>query len=168
MVERLVRRIRDGQPREAAELEGLQRRSSLAWEEYRADLEAHPEAIEVAMPVLEAGHVRVAEGADGPLGFSVLLPGADGTGELDGLFVDPTWFRRGVGRALIADAVARARDRGWRRIEVTANPRAIEFYVKQGFIDDGIVHTRFGPGLRMHLDLPSRTVPGGVSPPADD
>lgn len=148
----VLARIRDGLPREVAELEALQRRSSLAWEEYRADLEAHPEAIEVPLYALEAGHVRVAEGTVRPLGFSVLLPGRDGVAELDGLFVDPAFFRRGIGRALIDDALARARDRGWTRIEVTANPNAIEFYLKQGFIDGGVVQTQFGPGLRMHRD----------------
>lgn len=134
-------------------LEALQRRASLAWEEYRDDLEAHPDAIELPFSMLEAGHVRVADGATRPLGFSVLLPGTDGIAELDGLFVDPAFFRRGIGRALVEDAVVRARDRSWHRIEVTANPRAVEFYVKLGFSDDGVVGTRFGAGLRMHRDV---------------
>lgn len=156
----MLARIRDGLPRDAAELEDLQRRSSLAWEEYRADLQAHPEVIEVPVSMLEAGYVRVAEDTGRPLGFSVLLPGAGGAAELDGLFVDPAFFRRGIGRALVDDAAARARDRGWARIEVTANPRAVEFYVKAGFVDDGVVRTQFGAGLRMHLDTIRRSEAG--------
>jgi ribosomal protein S18 acetylase RimI-like enzyme len=54
---------------------------------------------------------------------------------------------------LIADVAARAERRGVPAIEVTANPRALEFYRKLGFRDLETVPTRFGPGLRMRLDL---------------
>lgn len=151
-VEIVLSPIRDAVYRDITALEDLQRRASLVWDEYRADLEAHPEVIEVPAWAVEAGYVRVAEGSVGLVGFSVLLPAAERAAELDGLFVDPAVFRRGVGRALIADALTRARDRGWPRIEVTANPRAVDFYAKVGFRDDGVVATRFGAGLRMHID----------------
>jgi ribosomal protein S18 acetylase RimI-like enzyme len=58
---------------------------------------------------------------------------------------------RGIGRELIADVVARS-DQAM-RLEVTANPRAIGFYEKLGFQPGETVQTRFGAGLRMHLDL---------------
>ena len=41
----------------------------------------------------------------------------------------------------------------WAYFLVTANPNAVAFYVKAGFVDDGVVTTRFGPGLRMHADV---------------
>ena len=135
-------------------LEDLQRRASLVWEEYRDDLRAHPEVIDVPLHDIEAGNVRVAIGSLRVLGFASLIPGrSDGAAELDGLFVDPAFMRRGIGRALVNDALALARSRACKRIEVTANPRALEFYVKLGFIDDGIEQTQFGPGLRMHADV---------------
>ena len=146
--------IRDAQTSEVEVLEDVQRRASLVWEEYRDDLLAHPEVIDVPVHDIEAGNVRVATGSVRVLGFASLIPGrSDGAAELDGLFVDPAFMRRGIGRALMEDAIALAGSRGCQRIEVTANPRALEFYVKMGFIDDGVEKTRFGPGLRMHLDI---------------
>ena len=62
-------------------------------------------------------------------------------------------MRRGVGRALVADVAALARSGGARRVEVTANSHALDYYKAAGFIVDGVTDTRFGPGLRMHLDL---------------
>ena len=61
--------------------------------------------------------------------------------------------RRGVGTALMADMAEVARHHGVARIEVTANPNALEFYEKAGFVVDHTAQTEFGPGLRMHLDL---------------
>ena len=145
--------IRDAEPDEAAALIELQWRASLVWEEYRADLEANPEEIDVPARDIAAGNVRLAEGPGGILGFFVLCDRSGDAAELDGLFVDPPVMRRGIGRRLIDDAAAVARSRGCHRIEVTANPRALDFYVKVGFMDDGVVQTRFGPGLRMHLNI---------------
>lgn len=147
-------RIRDAELDEVTELEELQWRASLVWEEYREDLETHPDAIAVSSRDVAAGNVRVAEGPEGAiLGFFVLGDRTGDAAELDGLFVEPDAMHRGIGRSLVADAVAVARSRGCERIEVTANPRALDFYVKTGFVDDGVVQTQFGPGLRMHLSV---------------
>lgn len=62
-------------------------------------------------------------------------------------------MRQGAGRALVLDAVAIARELGAGRVEVTANPHALVFYGKAGFIAGHEVQTRFGPGLRMHIDV---------------
>ena len=131
----------------------LQRRSSLVWEEYREQLLAHPEVIEVPVDALAAGNVRVAVREGQLVGFATVLPVSAAAGELDGLFVAPELMRIGLGRVLVEDAVAIARDRGMTRLEVTANPRALEFYEKVGFVTVGEVATQFGPGIRMHRDL---------------
>jgi hypothetical protein len=84
--------IRDARPEERAALEALQRRSSDVWEEYRAQLAAHPDAIELAAQAIAERRVTVAVGAGGELlGFSVLDPVRDGACELDGLFVGASW-----------------------------------------------------------------------------
>jgi GNAT superfamily N-acetyltransferase len=151
----VVEVIRDATLDEAPVLEDLQRRSSLVWEEYRAQLTAHPDAISLPVSLIRDATVRVACGSDRILGFSVTVPnpGRDGADELDGLFVEPDAMRGGVGRALIADLVAHAERRGSSAIEVTANPRALDFYRAVGFRDRETVSTRFGPGLRMRLEL---------------
>ena len=157
-----VAAIRDATPDEAQVLEDLQRRSSLVWAEYRDQLSRTRDAIALPASVIRDGAVRVACGADRVLGFSVTVPSRDGDGpdELDGLFVEPDAMHGGVGRALIADVVARSGRRGVTAIEVTANPRALDFYRKVGFRDQGPVPTRFGPGLRMRLDLAHPGQPG--------
>jgi N-acetylglutamate synthase-like GNAT family acetyltransferase len=59
---------------------------------------------------------------------------------------------RGVGRALVEDAAARATSQGAERIEVTAGP-AQAFYEKVGFDLIGVTQTRFGPAVRMRREL---------------
>ena len=66
-------------------------------------------------------------------------------------------MRRGVGRALVRDAVARASRGRLARVEVIANRHALGFYEKAGFVVDRDVQTRFGPAPRMHLEVPPDT-----------
>lgn len=140
-------RFRHARVDERRALEALQLRASLVWEEYRASLLAHPDAIELPDDQLRDGRVRVAERDGRVVGFSVVLPTAPGIVELDGLFVEPDAMRGGVGRALVEDALAQLPDA--RVMQVVANPRAEEFYVRVGFTRIGEAPTRFGPALRM-------------------
>ena len=138
--------IRAAGSEDTAALAELFRRSSLSNEGDRPSLLAHPEALELSGFAVEEGRVRVAV-ADGRIvGFAILLEG-----ELEDLFVDPGWMRRGIGRALVEDAVAVARAQGLERIEVIANDHALGFYERLGFVLDGPAETAFGRGSRMHL-----------------
>jgi GNAT superfamily N-acetyltransferase len=143
--------IRYGHVSERSALVELQRRASLVYEETRADLLAHPDAIELPDVQLEDRRVRVAEIASQPVGFSVTLPQTPGAWELDGLFVEPLHWGKGIGRALVLDAMELARHGGVNAIDVIANPRAEDFYKKVGFTGSDHVPTRFGPGIRMRL-----------------
>lgn len=146
--------IRDARPDEAFALEALQRRSSDVWEEYRAPLAEHPDAIEPPHEAIAHGRVRVAVDASGGLlGFSVVLPVEEGRCELDDLFVEPDLMRQGVGRLLVADVVTRARAAGASRVDVIANPNALGFYERVGFEAAGRASTRFGAAPRMSLVL---------------
>lgn len=145
--------IRDATLGERILLEALQRRSSDVWEEYREQLAAHPDAIELPRTFLENGWVRIAARGDGtPVGFSVLIPREDGVHELDGLFVEPDGMRRGIGTLLVQDACRRARGGGAGAIEVIAGP-AQGFYGKLGFRVVASAETRFGPAVRMRRQL---------------
>ena len=132
---------------ELAELEDLQRRASLELDEYREALLAHPDAIALPARHVERGEVMVAEIAGRIAGFAVLLD-RDGIAELDGLFVEPDLWRRGIGTALADAAVREARKRGF-TLSVTAGRSAREFYESCGFAVEGDAQTRFGPALRM-------------------
>jgi GNAT superfamily N-acetyltransferase len=144
--------IRDAGPADLAALRDVYRRASLSNEGDRMNLLANPDALEFPGLGGDDRRTRVATAGGRIAGFATSVP-AGGVIELDDLFVDPAWMRRGVGRALVLDAVEIARDLGARRIEVTANQHALVFYGKAGFIADHEVRTRFGPGVRMHLDV---------------
>ena len=141
-------RIRLARAEERETLEDLQRRASLAIGTYNEQLEAHPDAIHVPDEQIALGAVLVAE-LDGDIaGFAVLLD-EESRAELDGLFVDPARWRRGIGQALVSEAVHIARQRGFSLVTVVAEPAARQFYEKCGFSVEGRADTRFGPALRM-------------------
>ena len=150
----VVALIRDARPDEAYALESLQRRASDVWEEYRAQLASHPDAIAPPHRAIAEGRVRVAVDASGRrLGFSVVLPVKDGRCELDDLFVEPDSMRRGVGRLLVRDLAGRAVAAGASYVDVVANPNALGFYSRLGFEVTGQTSTRFGSAPRMTLML---------------
>jgi len=135
--------LRLATPSERELLEALQRRASLALEDYREQLEANPDAIHLPAEQIADGQVTVAE-LDGQVAGFAALAG----GELDGLFVEPTLWRQGIGAALIEHATHDARRRGL-AVTVIASPGAQGFYERCGFSVEGQAQTRFGPAIRM-------------------
>ena len=87
------------------------------------------------------------------VGFATLRRTSDQAAELDDLFVDPDWMRRGVARALASELIDGARRAGFARLEVTGNRHAMGFYDAAGFIADGTAETAFGVATHMHLDI---------------
>jgi GNAT superfamily N-acetyltransferase len=79
-----------------------------------------PAALAVAPEDIAAGEVWIATGADGQIaGIVALAPGdAPGTLDLSKLFIEPQHIRGGVGRALLAHALAEARRRGAERLTI--------------------------------------------------
>ncbi len=149
-----ITKIRFAQPSERGALGDLHRRSSCVWEEDRAQLEAHPDALGVAGEAIADGRVRVAVGQGGELlGFAVLADGTAGVCELEDLFVDPAVMRQGFGRALVEDAAARAILAGYREMTVVAHPRTFAFYESVGFVSGEPVSTRFGPAVQLRRRL---------------
>jgi GNAT superfamily N-acetyltransferase len=140
-------RIRPARPDEREALVELQRRASLALGEHREQLEAHPYAIDLPAEQLALGQVQVAEEDGQIVGFSAVIASEVGA-ELDGLFVEPNYWRRGIGRALVDHAIHQSRRNGL-TLAVTAGLAARAFYEKCGFVVEGDAQTRFGPALRM-------------------
>ncbi len=130
-------------------LEALQARASLSNPGDRDTLLAHPDAIVLPPEQIAAGQVFVAELAGNIVGFAVVLPRADGEAELDGLFVEPSIWRRGVGRSLVDHCGKIARARGATALHVVGNTHAADFYAACGFEVAGTHRTRFGAGLSM-------------------
>ncbi|MGA8336187.1 MAG: GNAT family N-acetyltransferase [Solirubrobacteraceae bacterium] len=144
--------VRTALPADLPALRRLFRRSSLSNEGDRELMIAHPELVEPSEEAVAEGRTRVAVSVDGAiLGFATGRRLEPGVLELEDLFVDPDWMRRGIGRTLLADFVALAERQGIARIEVTANPHADAFYRSVGFVRVGETETQFGPAARMEL-----------------
>jgi ribosomal protein S18 acetylase RimI-like enzyme len=135
-------------------LSAIFRSASLSNDGDRGHLLAHPEALVYSDTGVRQGRTRVAiaPGSGEVVGFASWLV-MDFTIELEDLFVAPNWMRRGIGWSLVLDAVAIAKERGFHRLEVTANPHAQAFYEIVGFTGDRMVETEFYAGQRMHLDF---------------
>ncbi len=100
----------------------------------------------------DRGRTHVAE-QDGSVAGFATWAGTAGTIELEDLFVDPGYQRRGIATALVSCIAEIWRARGEERLEVTANPHALGFYRAAGFIDCGVAETKFGTAPRMALAI---------------
>ncbi|WP_068784241.1 GNAT family N-acetyltransferase [Paenibacillus phocaensis] len=108
---------------------------------------AHPEWFVWDEAMLPFALVAVVD--DRVVGFASVRPVGDFL-ELEDLFTDPDWMRRGVASALITHIARRGL-----RIEVSANPLALGFYESVGFVVCGVADTEGGPVPRMYLDVTS-------------
>jgi GNAT superfamily N-acetyltransferase len=139
----------------AADLPALQqvyRDASLSNAGDAAILLARPEFLVFAGEGVADGRTLVALTGGRVVGFATVTDGPDGP-ELEDLFVDPGWRRRGAARRLVRQVAVTARDAGHRRLWVTGNAHALAFYLAAGFVEVGPVSTELGPGLRLVLDL---------------
>jgi GNAT superfamily N-acetyltransferase len=109
------------------------------------------------------GHIFMAE-VVGPaamdiVGTCALLAGHDGIFELAKMAVDPTARGHGIGRALGAAAIDKARALGARRVELLSNTvlrPAIALYQALGFVEAPLPATDYArANIRMILDLPA-------------
>jgi GNAT superfamily N-acetyltransferase len=141
--------VRPAVASEQKQLEALQWRASLNNPGDRDALLAHPDAIELPLEQIRNGGVFVAEIAGATMGFAAILPREDGDFELDALFVEPSAWRQGIGRALVEHCAVAARTMGAESLHVLGNPHAENFYTACGFNTLGTKQTRFGSGLVM-------------------
>jgi GNAT superfamily N-acetyltransferase len=155
--------VRPGRVEERLALEDLQRRAWAAWPDLRELLLANPDLIALARASLTQGCVTVADDGGKALGFSVVAM-RPGFAQLEGLFVEPSHWRQGIGRTLAAAARQELAAQGGGRLQTVANPRAEGFYARLGFVPDGMAMTVFGPARRMLLDVAGTGGNDGATP----
>lgn len=143
--------IRTARLDERAGLVALQRRASLAVGAHREWLLAHPDVID--LPAEHIPGTQVAECDGAVLGFGVVLSRDDRDAELDGLFVEPTAWRSGIGARLVAEAAKAAALRGASYLWVVSGPEAEGFYVRCGFQRIGVADVQFGTAVTMRRTL---------------
>jgi GNAT superfamily N-acetyltransferase len=144
--------LRLGVPADLPAAAGVYRRASLSNVGDRDNLLAHPDYLILGPEGLAEGRTYVAEEGGSVVGFATWAA-AGGSTELEDLFVDPGWRRRGIATALVSRIVDVLQARGVEFLEVTANPHAREFYSAAGFIDCGVAETDFGAAPRMRLAI---------------
>ncbi len=71
--------------------------------------------------------------------------------EISHLWVDPDRHGQGVGTLLVEQALRTARRSGARTIRVEADPDAVRFYARMGFVTVGTAPSRSIPQRRLPL-----------------
>ena len=145
--------IRLGTPADLGAISDIYRRASLSNPGDRDRLLAHPEYLVLEPDGLAEGRTHVAEENGTVVGFATWAETYDGGMELEDLFVDPKWMRRGIATALVNCVSDVLRSQGAETLEVTASPDALDFYRAAGFIDVGVTQTAFGSAPQMQLRL---------------
>ncbi len=154
--------IRLGVPADQSAVTGVYRRASLSNAGDREQLLAHPECLILGPDGLAEGRMYVAEEDGSVVGFGTWVKTGDHI-ELEDLFVDPDWMRRGIATALLNRIAGVLRDHGAECMEVTANPHAMGFYRSAGFVECGVAETVFGTASRLLLAIPASQSDPGTS-----
>jgi ribosomal protein S18 acetylase RimI-like enzyme len=144
--------IRLGTSADLAAASSVYRRASLSNADDRDYLLTHPEYLILGPEELAEGRTRVAERDGSVAGFATWAETV-GAIEMEDLFADPGYRKRGIATALVSRIAEVVRAQGAERLEVTANPHTLGFYRAVGFADCGIAETVFGAVLRMVLVL---------------
>lgn len=149
--------IRLAHPEDRLNLIELQRRASLVYEDTRQQLLDNPEIIDLDEEMLANNEVFVAEIGDRIVGFATIVAHDGNDAEVEGLFVEPSEWRKGIGTALVHHLEREAAAWGASRLHVLANHNALGFYEALGFGVIGERKTELGPvGLLMAKPVISR------------
>ncbi len=137
--------IRLARPDDRNDLIELQRRASLMWEDTRQRLMDEPELIDLDPEMIARNEVFVAEEDGEVLGFAAIVAHEGNDAELEGIFVEPAAWRRGIGTLLLRQIEREAHAWQASRLHVIANRHVAHFYTANGFTIVGETKTELGP-----------------------
>ena len=133
----------------------IQRRASLAiaGEEVRRELLDNPGIIDLDPGMIARNEVFVAEIDEHAVGFAAIIAHEGNDAEVDGIFVEPSHWRRGIGMALLHQLEREARAWNATRLHVVANVEAEPFYAAAGFVTTGERQMPFGPNALLMVKV---------------
>jgi ribosomal protein S18 acetylase RimI-like enzyme len=143
--------IRRAAPKEAKTLTEIAIAAKRHWGYPERWMEIWKPQLTFSPAYFERNESWVAETDDTPIGFYTILE-KDGGAWLENLWVSPEFIGKGVGKELFLHAVALARQRGYERLQLEADPNATGFYEKMGMKKVG-ERTSDVEGQRRHLPI---------------
>jgi GNAT superfamily N-acetyltransferase len=131
--------IRDGKPEEQRDLTRLCVRATMHAGYDDAFIDRAMPALTITLPLITAGGVRVAEDKSGIVVGVVTITTTivQGIALLHGIYVDPPYWKRGIGRVLFEAAVCRAKELKAGALMIYAEPSAEGFYKRMGGVRIG-------------------------------
>ncbi|WP_170323339.1 GNAT family N-acetyltransferase [Bradyrhizobium sp. STM 3809] len=147
--------VRLAKPEEQRELTRLSVRATLHAGHDDAFVDRSIPSLMITLPMITGNWVRVAQDNSGNVvGVVWVTPTAlPGIALLQGLYVDPAHWKRGIGRTLFEAAVAQAREFKAGAIVINAEPSSEEFYKRMGATRIGEVPFYFSPETVLPLLL---------------
>ncbi len=123
-----IRRARES---EAADLSALAMASKAYWPYSAEQIEAWRSDLTISSEMIASSHAYVAEVEANIAGFFLLVP-ASPHWALEHFWVSPASMGRGIGRALISNAIKLTADAGVAALVIDADPYAEQFYLAIG------------------------------------
>jgi GNAT superfamily N-acetyltransferase len=150
--------IRRARQEETSLLSDLALRSKAHWGYSEEFMELCRDELCISASYLEQHASFVLEADRQVVGFATLEHLTASRVELGHLFVDPASIGFGFGRTLVAHVIEEARQRGYRIMEIQADPHAEAFYTATGARRIGVKESASVPGRElplMEIDLTS-------------
>jgi ribosomal protein S18 acetylase RimI-like enzyme len=123
--------IRRAIPQEADILSGIAFSAKSYWRYPERWMEIWKPQLTFGSEYLEENESWVAVDDDQPIGFYTLQE-KDSNAWLENLWVSPEFFGKGVGKMLFLHATELSRQRGYKTLQLEADPNAFGFYEKMG------------------------------------
>jgi GNAT superfamily N-acetyltransferase len=142
-------RVRDGRPEEQRELTRLCVRATMQSGYDDGFIDRAMPGLTITVPLITGGCVQVAEAKSGAVVGVVVVTTTmlQGIALLHGIYVDPSSWKRGVGRLLFAAGVTRTKALKAGAMMIYAEPSAEGFYKRMGAVRIGEGPFFYSPDL---------------------
>ena len=134
-------KIRRADPEEADTISQIAFTAKAHWGYPERWLEIWKPQLTFRPEYFEENESWVAETNGIPIAFYTVQE-KDGNAWLDNLFVAPTFIGKGLGKTLFLHAAEICRQRGFRALQLEADPNAAGFYEKMGMYKIGARHSQ--------------------------